>query len=242
MNELPTPIRFVCLAISLILALSAVAGIVLGIVGADYFLAGFELVVLVASGFGVWAGLGRLPGVETMTMVCLAGVVFVGALLGAPSIVAGLIQGGTGLKAEVAGLPLMPWIVGRLIASAVLAGLSAFVVLGRERSSLRYLLTGVIVGVPVIILAAALLLTPLRSYAASLAAPVQVFLALVGFFVIAALVSVSGHNLIRAFEVGIEAGLPARGDHSAGPKKPVDGQSAGETSTSSKVSSETPQP
>ena len=86
----PTPIRMICLVISVLTALTALAGIVIGVVDRDPFLTAFEVVVLLASIFGVLAGAGKLRGLEAATMLCAGGTVFVAAVLSEPSVITGL--------------------------------------------------------------------------------------------------------------------------------------------------------
>jgi len=206
--ECPKPARLLSLVICAATALSAVGGVVLGIVArsSDPFLWAFESVVLISSAGGVWAGLGKIRGAEAMAMFCTGGVVFVAAVLSAPALVTGLLQGGTGLSAQAGGINLVPWVLVRLLAAAALISLSGLVILLRSpRKSGALLLIGILTSTPVIALGAFVWLGPGRSAFASLDPAIQVFLASIGFIVIAALIAVSGHHVIRAFEIGIEA-------------------------------------
>ncbi len=208
--SLPKPIAGVALLISLACLLTAPGGIVLGVIGANWFLVAFEAVAFFSSVFGLLTAIGRFREAPALSLFCAGGSIMVAAMLAEPALVSRVLQGGTTAPAVIAGIPIAPFAIGRILAGALLVLLSAMTVLSRRpRQSLAYLVRGIVLGAPVAALGAVVLSARLRGMLPSLPGPLSVMLGVIGFFVVGALISLSAHNLIRAFEVA-EEGRPTR--------------------------------
>jgi hypothetical protein len=202
----PTPriLLLIVLLISAVCALTAVGGIVLGILGSAWFLVAFEVVVLFAGAMGVLTGVGRFREAPALATLCVGGCVFVAAVLSEPTFVARLLQGSSGAAQTIAGVSLRPLALGRAGAGALLIALSALMVLSRRPAlSLPFLIRSVLCGAPVVAALASMFVPPVRQALSGLPLSAIVAIAIVGFFVLGALFSVSVQNLIRAFEVAI---------------------------------------
>jgi len=188
--------------LSAIVAGSAVGGAAAGFITGNYFLAVLELVVLLAAAMGVPVGLGRFNRGPAIAVACVAGGV------ATPTVLSYLSQAPIG---PLMGLPLMPLVAGRLLAGAGLAAIAGLIlILRRPAESTRLLVKGALLGAPVAIFALLYWRVPAVGAAIAGLHPIAngllwVILGLVGLV----LTSVSGHCLIRAFEVGVEAGEKA---------------------------------
>lgn len=202
----PKFILVLCVLLSGFCLLTAPAGIyVAGTSGLGYVVA-FEFVVLLAAAMGVLTGLGKLKSGPAMSMLCTGGVVFAGAVLSEPRLVARVLQGGSG-GAATGGVDLTPWVIARVICGLGLCGLAALTLLLRRPGvSFPLLVRGTLLGLPVLAVLAALLIDRTRAMLADLSPIPSALLAVFGCLLMVALVSVSAHCIIRAFEVGIQAG------------------------------------
>lgn len=199
----PRPILMLTLLASLFCVITALGGIVLASIGQRWYMLAFEVCVLVTSVCGVLLGLGKLRAGPAMSIVCVGGVTLVGSILAEPAIVARVVQGSTSVIPPIAGVNIVPWVYARVLIGLGLVALAGLTVLLRKpRVSLPLLVKGVLLGLPVAASGAFVVVPGLRSMVLSLPTLGQIILAIVGFFVIGALVSLSGHCLIRAFEVG----------------------------------------
>lgn len=198
----PTILMRLVAVVSALVALSAVGGAVAGFITGNYFLAVLELVVLLAAAMGVPIGLGRFNRGPAIAVACVAGGV------ATPTVLSYFSQAPIG---PLMGLPLMPLVAGRLLAGALLAGVAGLIlILRRPAESTRLLVKGALLGAPVVIFALLYWRVPAVGNAIAGLHPVVngllwVILGLAGLV----LTSVSGHCLIRAFEVGVEAGEKA---------------------------------
>lgn len=209
----PTPriLLLLVLLASLLCALTAVGGIVLGVIGQAWFVLAFEIVVLISGLMGVLVGIGKFRDAPALATLCVGGCVLVAALLSEPTFVARILQGASGAAQTIAGVNLRPWALARAGTGGGLIVLSALMVQVRRPSqSFPFLLRGALYAAPVIASVAALAIPGLRSTLATWPLTAIVALVLVAFFVLSALVSISAQNFIRAFEVAIP-------DHSSPP-------------------------
>lgn len=199
----PRIISLLALLASLFCALTALAGIPLAAMDQRWYMLAFEVVVLVSSSIGVLQGLGRVQTGPAIGMLCNGGVVCVAAILSEPTLVANVMQGSRNPIPPLLGISILPWILARLGTGAALIALSGLTVLLRKPGeSFPLLVRGVLAGAPVVALAAAMVLPAVRGRFLALPGLAQVMLFIVGVFVVGVLVSISGHCIIRAFEIG----------------------------------------
>lgn len=205
MGTPPTFIRLGCLILSGFCLLTAPGGMYIAATTGRWYMLAFEVIVLIASITGVLTGLGRLKSGPAMSMFATGGVVGVCAVLSEPNFVSRVVQGGGGQTS--AGFNLVPWIVARVLVGGGLVGLAGLtLLLRRARVSLPLLVKGVLLGLPVVCGAGAMLVPSVRAAVQSLSMVQSALLVVFGCFLVGALVSLSGHCLIRAFEVGVEDG------------------------------------
>jgi len=193
-----------------LIALSAVGGIVLGVIGRQWFLIAFDTVVLVTCGFASLLALGRFRDAPALAALIGAGATFTGAVLVEPSVATRVIQGGGGATGTViAGIPLIPLALARVGASFALGALGVLIALSRRpKQSIAYLVRAAILALPLAALAAAALVPAARQWANNLPGAVTVLAVIFGFFIFGALFAASVHCLIRAFEVNLPENDP----------------------------------
>lgn len=164
----------------------------------------FQLCAALACAMGVLAGAGRFSSGPAMTPLIVAGVLLVAGALSEPS----LIRSGMP-RLEVMGIPLRPLAQAELVLALAMGGLSVLVVLlRRPRRTFPMVLSGLVLIAPAMGAAVALVLPPVRS-ALSGWSPIVLTLVVVGVLGVAGLLlSIGSQLVIRALEVGIEAGLP----------------------------------
>lgn len=200
MFALPGFIRVTIGVVSGAVLLSAAGGMLAALAANDrpaWGMFGFEAVIAVAGVFGVLmaGGGGRFREGPGLAAACIAGTFFVGSVLGYLSLQPPRL-GGVGLK---------PFVAGRVLAAAVVALAGAYCVLSRHPRSWRLLLTGLLLGAPVIAAGAVVALPPLRGLLAPVTGAgtvVQMGAALGAFIVLGSLLCASADFIIRAFEVG----------------------------------------
>lgn len=131
------PPRWISLLVTLLsglIALWALVGAILSVALAPtpiWTLLGFEAVIAVAGGLGVFLGLGKYREAPALAIACVAGTILVGSFLG--------YRGSAG---AIGSLSLKPWIMGRLAIGLTLALLAALTVLVRNRQSWPALFAG----------------------------------------------------------------------------------------------------
>lgn len=196
--------------VAAVVALSAVGGIVLGAMGRQWFLIAFDSVVLLSCGFAALLAVGKFRDAPALTTLIAAAATFTGAVLVEPSVATRFIQGGGGTTGTViAGVPLIPLALARLVAALALGGLAVLIALSRRpKESAAYLLRAALLAAPLALVAGAVMVPGVRSWAMNLPSAAQTLVVILGFFVLGALFSVSVHNLIRAFEVALPENDP----------------------------------
>ncbi len=168
----------------------AVLGMALLSPPVSWFLVGFEIVIAAASFMGVATGLGRHRDGPAMALLCVAGAVGVGSLLGY------IGSGGTLL-----GWGLKPLLMARLADAATIAGASGLIVLARRpRDAVPMVAKGLLIcGALAGMLLAAWLF---RASIAGAPGPVRgALMACIGVGGIV-LISAGAHYLIRGFSLG----------------------------------------
>ena len=199
--------RQLALAVCLAVGVSALVGVVLCILNTPapaYFTLGFELVIVLACGFGAWSARQRDDFGVAMAILIAAGTVAVGSYLG--YLGAGKVLMGMGLKWPV---------LARLLCAGVLGVCAAVEVLRHNpRPALRQVLIGCVLLAPVVVVGA--LLWRGVGMAQLTGAPwmVRTVVVVAGFIVLMALVCAGVHNLIRAFERALTKADQGSGDGS----------------------------
>jgi hypothetical protein len=168
-----------------------------------WILFGFEVVVMLAGVIAVLFARGKFHEAQGMTLLCIAGTVFAGSVLGWLS-----VNGALQVKNTDVPVSLKMWLLARLGCAGVFALAAAGVVLTRRRESRPYLVRAVLTGTPLVLIGAGIMLTrhQLAAMAAGVHPVVSIFVVCILGLVGIALASISGHCLIRAFEVGAEDG------------------------------------
>ncbi|MBX3357166.1 MAG: hypothetical protein KF745_01930 [Phycisphaeraceae bacterium] len=195
----PTILRRTATAISALLLLSAVGGIILTVVNTPkpaWFALSFEVAILGATAVGLAAGLRRTGRCTAMAYACVAGVVMAGSFL-------------SGLSAHwtLGSLDLRLIVIARIAAAGVLALIAAWAILGRAPTRTVPMLaragaagvvaSGLLVGVWL-----------LRAQFAGMSEVVRFVLGVVVFLILTGLVAAAVDRLIRAFEIGVESPPP----------------------------------
>lgn len=182
---------------------------------------GFELVTLVAAALGVLFGLGRFHasqegegiGGTALALACIAGTIFVAAVLGWKS-----VTPAAGEARIVGGIPLTVVEGARVLIALVLAALAAGVVLAPEPKAWRPAVVGSLLGAPVAGFVGAYLYPGSRGAVTGLFGnPIA---AVVVTLVLGGLLAASVHLIIRAFEIGT-GGSTAPAPSDPRPKSPA---------------------
>jgi hypothetical protein len=197
---LPRPIPTVLAALGALVILSAAVGIVLTFTQTPpaWFFFGFELVVLLASGFLVALGMGKIKEGPAITLLCCAGAIGAGSLLG---------WKGTGQQINGHSITWLVALRG-LVAAALLLAAAAELALRDPKRTLPRLAWGVALTLPLLAMAALYYNGTLSSVIGRLGVnyPALAFGVWVVVGVIAAaLMSAAGHMLITGFTIGVEA-------------------------------------
>jgi len=180
-----------------------------------WYMLAFEVVVFLTASTALATNLRRGRSGQAMCMFVLGGVVGSAAVLSEPSIATRLIQGGSG-SGTATGFDVLPWALARIACGMVLVGLAWLTVLTRRpRASLVLLVKGAALGLPVLTAAAMFLIPAARTQILNLSLIPSVLLVIFGTAVAGVLVSLSAHCLIRAFEVGVDAGNEPDAGHAA---------------------------
>ncbi len=204
----PTGVLVAAKLVAALLALSSVAGLALATMGAPAIVIGmlaFELVVLVATVFAVLASLGRFLNGWALAMACVAGTVFGATMLG-------YIDGRPNfLTSPDAARMLKLLVVARIVLVGATAGVATLAVFSGCARAWRRFFFGLALGVPVLVVLAIgwqwgrpWLLTPQSGAMEFLRLGVLI----VGSLVAAIVFSAAVHNVIRAYEVGLDDQRP----------------------------------
>jgi hypothetical protein len=196
----PKSVRLVIGVLCGVVALSALA-----FAGAALFagpkvnrvLLGFESVTLAASILGVLFARGKFQDGQGLAMACVAGTVFVAAVLG--------YLGSKGnLVTNRGDVPLKMYLLARVGCACVLGVVGAGLVLSRNARSWSYLWKSAATGLPVLAAAAAFVLSPgaVRGVLSKFPGWLAGMGLTVGGLLAVVLISASVHCLIRAFEMG----------------------------------------
>lgn len=181
-----------------VVALTAIAGAVAAIVipaPPGWLMFGFELVVLVAAVMGFFVARGRFNEGPGLALACIAG-----------SILACTVLGYVSINRTLGQFPLDLVVLSRLVAAGILGTLGALAVLLRNPGrSCPLMIKGLVLGLPVLAVAAAIILPQARSLLGPLGrlqGPTRAIVALVAFAAAGVLLSGAVHLVIRAFEAG----------------------------------------
>lgn len=139
MNRLVT---IVCAAVGI----SAIGGIVLSLVSVNtaWFLMGFEAVTLFAAVFGVLLGRGKFSDGMALGVLSVAGAIVAAGLFG-------YLGAGKAIPVGARTISLTPLLLGRMGAGVLLAGCSAWAVLGVQPGrSLPLVVRGLACGIPAV--------------------------------------------------------------------------------------------
>ncbi|MEZ6243546.1 MAG: hypothetical protein R3B57_10950 [Phycisphaerales bacterium] len=194
--------------VAALLLLSSLVGLGLALFGAPAVVVGmfaFELVTLVAVVFAVLAAFGRFADGWALAMACVAGTVFAASALG-------YIDGRPNfLTSPDAARVLKGLVVARVSLAGVVALLATLAVFSRNPRSWRHFLIGAGLGLPVLLALAIAwkigrpwLLTPQTG-------PIEILrlgVLVLGSVVLAVMFSAAVHNVIRAYEVGLDDQRP----------------------------------
>ncbi len=207
----PPALRRTIGGISGLAGLVALAGIGLGLAElafgqpgpGPFWMTLFQVCALVACIMGVLGGAGRFSSGPAMTPLIVGGVLLMAGALSEPS----LIRAGMP-RLEVMGLPLRPLALAELVFALLLGGLSVLVVLVRRPGkTLPKAAIGMVLVAPALILAAGLLMPAVRAQMLGWS-PIVLTMAVLGVLAVAGvLLSVGAQFVIRAIEIGIEAGF-----------------------------------
>lgn len=186
------------LVLSGVVTLSALATLAACMIATStpWFLLGFEMVVLVASAFGVLLGLGRVSEALPLAALCVAGGIGAASFLGYLGAGKSLVGVGAG------SIPLFWWAVFRVISSVLIACCGGAIMIARKPAiAIGHLVKGVLCGVACVVLAVALWSVKGRLTAWNLPDVVMAMGGLVVLTILLGLLAASVHLCVRAFEV-----------------------------------------
>ncbi|MFG0293956.1 MAG: hypothetical protein ACF8MJ_12495 [Phycisphaerales bacterium JB050] len=167
----------------------------------------FQLCALVACVMGVLSAAGWFASGPAMTPFIVAGVLLVSGVLSEPS----LIRSGMP-RLDVFGIPLRSMALAEIVLSLAMAGLSVLVVLVRRPSrTFPKVLLGIVLSAPAFGAGAAFMLPSVRSMMSGWSPVVLTLVVVVVCGVVGVLLAIGSQFVIRALEIGIEAGLPEDG-------------------------------
>lgn len=195
---IPRVAGLVASGVSLLVLLSALTGAGAAALNSPpvWFMLGFELVIAIAAAFGVLVGLGRFGDGPALALLCVAGTIGTGSLLG---YLAG--SGNIGVKLE-------PFLLAREAAGAVIAAAAAYIVLiRRPRLSVRRLVVGLLCAGAFAAIGA--VLWKFSGQLVGLGTLPGAFVGLVGAVTLLGLLAAAVHLLVSAFETGAIDEAPA---------------------------------
>lgn len=206
----------IALALSALCALSAVALLPFAAFHGFWMIALFEAVVLLAGIIGAVTARGRFPGGPAISLLCVGGTISSLAILTEPALVTRLL-GSAGRPLEIGGFRILPLMLARFFAGAIIIDAAILIAWARcPGQSAGYLLRSAASGAAALIVAvlsiwrapeqgpragARGILDRVAAIIDTLPDIVLIVLVIAAFFVALALVSASGHCLIRSFEV-----------------------------------------
>lgn len=209
----PALARAAALVLSGVLALSVPPVLYITLIRGDavlWFSSIFETLVLTAAIFGIASGLGRFANGWALSLACVAGTVLVCGVFAFLEIRANFAD-----EPGVAGL-LTPYLGFRLALAAAIAATASVAVFSRNRACWIALLKGILVLIPPVGITAWYVVTGGGFLGAARPTPggeaARLILLTLGGLILVGFVSVGGHLLIRAYELGRpdEAPGPAR--------------------------------
>lgn len=173
-------------------------GLASGLVEA-WFASSFALVMGVACAMGALAGSGRLRGAEPLTLLCVGGTLFVGAVLSDASLAARAL--GRPANSPVFVGMNMQWIMlGLLGVGLLMMGLSAVTTIARDRrASVPHVARGVAFAAPILAMAGLWKVQATRAMILNLPGWALAILALIGMVLLVVCASASVHYLVKGF-------------------------------------------
>ena len=206
-HPLQRPILLVAAALGALTALSATAGAGLAAVNGEWFMLGFEAVVLIASVLCVLTGLGRFRQGPAIALLCYAGTFFAASFLGALRVDRSFLGplGSNILTVNVASVRLDVDVL--LLIRAATAGIvgaaSGLLIMLRDlRASLTHLLRGTATGVALVaVLAGA---WAARGTVLNMHMAFRATLVVIAGLIVVALIAATVHLFIRAFQCNVE--------------------------------------
>lgn len=195
---LPKTIRVLTAALCGIVLATSVLGAIASVALLDrpaWTFFGFQVVTAVAAVLGVVMGFGRFREGPGMALACIAGTIFVAAVLGYLSM----------QPPEIAGRPLKPWLIGRLAVCGILGLMAAWCVLSRDARSWPSLVKGLVLALPVVMALGVTYVPAARGLVRSLmggGVVTAIVASVAAFVVLGSLLCASTHLVIRAFEYG----------------------------------------
>jgi hypothetical protein len=200
-RTLPSVLRTLTLVLSGATALhtlSMAAFALLAISKPIWILLGFEVVVLVAAVIGIQIGRGRFREGQGLSAICVAGTIAVSSFL------AWLTTSKIAMPMPSAPTIIRMYILTRLAVGVWFAMLAAYVVLSRNRESLKFVRDAVLTGVPLVMILGGLVKfqSQFEAWLSSTPGAIQTLVLLALFTLCCTLISLCGHSVIRAFEMG----------------------------------------
>jgi hypothetical protein len=163
----------------------------------NWVLLGFESVTLVSAILGLLFARGKFQDGQGLTMACVAGTVFVAAVLGYLGSKGNLVTNGGDVSLKF-------YLLARVGCACGLGVIGAGLVLSRNTRSWNYLWRSVAAGLPVVAVVGAYVLSPggVRGVLSKFPGWVAGIGLTVGGLLAVVLISACVHCLIRAFEMG----------------------------------------
>jgi hypothetical protein len=159
------------------------------------FATAFGAVIVFAGVMLGWVGLGKVRSGQAIALVCVAGAVMSGLLLA-------FISTGKAAGAIVRDVPSM---LGVVMALGLMGIAGVDVLLRRPKESMPRLVRGLIFAVPLVILLVVVRSGPVSRGINGLEMGIQFGVYVVLLLIGIGLLSASGHQIIRAFQIGVEA-------------------------------------
>jgi len=198
----PYALRVPCVLLSVVVAISAVAGLVIAIRQGPPILVGFEAIVLLATIFSAFIGLGKFREAPAMGILIAGTAIFTGAILGETDVF--LVLRGIGRGAATSGVDILPYAIVRLCIGLVFIAMGGMIVLLQKPGrSFALLFRGILLAIPIAAIGVALSWGPTRSVIFGLNGYILAGLALIAIFIFGGFLAASGHWIIRAFEAGL---------------------------------------
>ncbi len=206
--RLPTrPIYTLALLASLAALLAGAAGVYFSAAGEAWMTLAFQVLVLAAGVIGVLTGSGRFRDGPALALLCVAGTLFTGAVLGFVGAGGKVSPGDLARLRPSAFTPgnLPTWILLAQCAAAGACALAcALLALSRKpKESWARLFRGVLLALPILAMAGAAVATPLLRWLASVDWIISGPILIVLFLAFVIFASASAHQIINAFAAGL---------------------------------------